>query len=155
MLFGRSAGLELVQVAYKGNAPGIADLTGGHIAIFFTSTPDLVQAHREGRLRILATSGTKRSHVLPDVATFSEAGYDIRAGGWYGLYAPARTPRAFVDDINRRVVEILHDARVRERLLALALLPTGTTPEEFASIQAESSAFWGAAIRTAGFKADD
>jgi tripartite-type tricarboxylate transporter receptor subunit TctC len=155
VLFGRSAGLELVQVAYKGNPPGIADLTGGHISMFFTSTPDLVQAHRDGRLRILATSGTKRSTVLPDVATFSEAGYDIHAAGWYGLYAPARTPRAIVEDINRRVVDVLHDEGVRKRLVALGLIPTGTTPEEFASIQADSSAFWGAAVRTAGFKADD
>ena len=155
VLFGRRVGLELIQVPYKGNPPGIADLTGGHIAMFFTSTPDLVQAHKSGRLRILATSGDQRSPELPDVPTFSEAGYDIHATGWYGLYAPAGTPRAVVDDLNRRVVDILHTKGVRERLSGLGLSATATTPEEFARIQIESSAFWGAAVRMAGFKADD
>jgi tripartite-type tricarboxylate transporter receptor subunit TctC len=155
VLFGRRAHLELLQVAYKGNPPGLADLMGGHIPMFFTSTPDLVQAHKDGRLRILATSGVKRSPMLPEVPTFSEAGYDIQATGWYGLYAPARTPRAVIDDVNRRVVDLLRTERVRDRLLALGLSGAGTTPEQFARIQAESSSFWGEAVRAAGFKADD
>ncbi len=155
VLFGRAAGLEVVHVPYKGNPPGLADLTGGHIPMFFTSTPDFVQGHKAGRLRVLATSGAQRSAVLPDVPTFAEAGYDIRATGWYGLYAPAGTPEAVIADVNRRVVDILHKDRVRNRLLDLGLVPTGTTAGEFAKIQAESSAFWSGAVQTAGFKADD
>jgi tripartite-type tricarboxylate transporter receptor subunit TctC len=155
VLFGRAAGLELVHVPYKGNPPGLADLGGGHIPLFFTSTPDLVQGHKAGRLRILATSGSDRSPVLPDVPTFAETGYAIRATGWYGLYAPAGTPPDVVADVNRHVVQILATDRVRKRLLDLGLVPTGTTPQEFARIQAESSIFWGAAVRMAGFKADD
>jgi len=155
VLFGRSADLELVQVAYKGNPPGMADLMGGHIPMFFTSTPDLVQAHKDGRVRVLATSGDKRSLLLPEVPTFSEAGYDIHATGWYGLYAPARTPHAVIDDINHRVVDLLHTEHVRGMLEVLGLSGTGTTREEFTRIQAQSSAFWGDAVRAAGFKADD
>ena len=155
VLFGRAAGLELVHVPYKGNPPGLADLSGGHIPMFFTSTPDFVQGHKAGRLRVLATSGADRSAMLPNVPTFAEAGYDIRATGWYGLYAPAGTSAAVIADVNRRVVDILHTDRVRKRLLDLGLVPTGTTPGEFAGIQGESSAFWGAAVQTAGFKADD
>ena len=69
----------------------------------FTSTQDLVEAHKAGRIRVLATSGRERSTALPEVPTFTESGYGIRGEGWYGIYAPARTPVEVVAQLNRAV----------------------------------------------------
>ena len=92
VLFARDAGLDLRHVAYKGNPQAITDLIGGHLPMLFTSTQDLVEAHKAGRIRVLATSGRERSTALPEVPTFTESGYGIRGEGWYGIYAPAKTP---------------------------------------------------------------
>ncbi|KRR19812.1 hypothetical protein CQ13_33180 [Bradyrhizobium retamae] len=101
VLFARHAGLELRHVAYKGNPQAITDLIGGHLPMFFTSTQDLVEAHKAGRVRVLATSGRVRSPVLPDVPTFTESGYGIHGEGWYGIYAPARTSAEVVAQLNQ------------------------------------------------------
>ncbi len=152
VLFAAAAGLELRHVAYRGNAQALADLIGGHLPMFFTSTQDLVEAHKASRIRVLATSGTRRSSVLPEVPTFAESGYAIRGEGWYGLYAPASTPRAVVGRLNEIVVATLRRPEIRSRLGALGLEPTGTSPAELAAIQRTDRDFWGGVIRRSGFK---
>lgn len=154
VLFARHAGVELRHVAYKGNQQAVADLIGGHLPMFFTSTQDLVEAHRAGRVRILATSGRARSSALPDVPTFSESGYDIRGEGWYGLYAPAATPAETVARLNRAVVKVLRAEQIASRLKALGVEPTGTSAEELALIQKADLALWGPVVKASGFKPD-
>lgn len=155
VLLAKAVGIELVHVPYKGNPPALADLIGGHIAMFVTSTQDLVEAHKSGRVRVLATSGPHRSPILPDVPTFKEAGYDIEGAGWYGLYAPARTPKSIIDRVNGIVVSAVRTPAFKERLLAMGLVPTGTSSTELAAIQKRDTAFWAPAIHASGFKADE
>ena len=85
----RTAGIDLRAVPYRGSAAGLADLVAGHVPIEITTTSDLVQMHKAGRIRVLATSDKARSPFLPDVPTFGEAGYNLVATGWYGMFAPA------------------------------------------------------------------
>ena len=90
--FARAAGLDLRHVGYRGSAAALTDLVGGQIPIVVTTTSDLLEQHKAGRIRVLATSDRQRSPFLPDVPTFKEAGYDIQGTGWYGVFVPAKTP---------------------------------------------------------------
>ncbi|WP_213290471.1 tripartite tricarboxylate transporter substrate binding protein [Bradyrhizobium sp. sGM-13] len=152
VLFARHAGLELRHVAYKGNPQAITDLIGGHLPMFFTSTQDLVEAHKAGRVRVLATSGRARSPVLPDVPTFTESGYGIHGEGWYGIYAPARTPAEVVAQLNQAVVKAVRSDEFSKRLTPLGVQPTGTPAQEFVQIQKSDSELWGPVIKASGFK---
>jgi len=152
VLFGRTAGIDLRLVAYRGSAGAMTDLVGGQIPIVFTTTSDLLEMYRAGRVRILATSGKERSPFVPDVPTFREAGYDIEGAGWYGIYAPAQTPDEVVERLNKAIVAAVVAPDVREKLLALGLEPAGTSPAEFAAIQKASSELWGPIVKASGFK---
>jgi tripartite-type tricarboxylate transporter receptor subunit TctC len=154
VLFARHAGLDLRHVAYRGNPQAITDLIGGHLAVFFTSTQDLVEAHKSGRLRVLATSGGERSTVLPEVPTFAESGYGIRADGWYGIYAPVKTPPDVVARLNQAVVEAVRDPEFRARAMVLGLRSTGTSASELSSIQKSDSELWRSVIKASGVKPD-
>src|SRR5262245_14535566 len=152
--FARTANLDLRHVAYKGNAPAITDLIGGHLPIFFTSTPDLVEPHQAGKIRILATSGDQRSAALPEVPTFMEAGYRLRGEGWYGIYAPAKTPPEIVAHLSAAIVSAMRTPEIRDRVMALRLVPTGTSGPELARIQKADSHLWGPVIKASGFNPD-
>ena len=118
----------------------------------FTSTQDLVESHRAGRIRVLATSGRERSTALPEVPTFAESGYGIRADGWYGIYAPAKTPVDVLARLNGAVVEAVRAPEFQSRAIALGLIPTGTSASELARIQKSDSDLWGPIIKASGFK---
>lgn len=154
LLFARAAGVEMQHVPYKGNAPALADLVGGHLPVYFTSTQDFVEHHKAGRLRVLATSGTQRSAVLNDVPTFREAGYPISGEGWHGFFAPAGTPDAIVAQLSAAIVVAVRTPEISARMRSLGLRPTGTTPQEFARIQRADLDLWGPVIRASGFKPD-
>lgn len=152
VMFARQAGLDLRHVAYKGNAQAVTDLIGGHLPLFFTSTQDLIEPHQAGRVRVLATSGTARSPALPDVATFTEAGYRIRGEGWYGIYAPAATPARQIARLNEAVRHAIATPQFGERMTTFGVQPTGSSPEEFARIQKSDSDLWGPVVKASGFK---
>lgn len=152
--FARTANLDLRHVAYKGNAQAITDLIGGHLPIFLTSTQDFVEPHKAARIRVLATSGAQRSTSLPEVPTFAEAGYPIHGEGWHGIYAPATTPPEVVARLNAAIVSAMRTPEVRDRVMALHLVPTGTSGPELARIQKADSELWGPIIKASGFKSD-
>jgi tripartite-type tricarboxylate transporter receptor subunit TctC len=152
VMFGRAAGIDLRAVPYRGSAAALTDLVGGQIAMVFTTTSDLVEMHKAGRIRGLATSDKQRSPFLPDLPTFREAGYDLEATGWYGMFAPARTPADVVERLNRAIVAAVRLPEVQERLKAFGLQPTGTSAQEFAAIQKADSARWAPAVKASGFK---
>ncbi len=151
VLFGRAAGIDLKPITYRGSAAAITDLVGGQVPLVFTTTTDLLPLSRAGRLRILATSGAQRSQFLPDVPTFKEAGYDIQGSGWYGMFAPARTPDDIVARYSKIIVEAIALPEVKNRLLELGLEPTGTTADAFAAIQKADAALWAPAVKASGF----
>jgi tripartite-type tricarboxylate transporter receptor subunit TctC len=122
-----------VNVPYKG-AVGITDLLAGHVQMAFAGLPQSLPHTRTGRLRALAVTTPARSTVLPDIPTLSEAGvpgYDVTV--WYGMIAPAGTPRAVIRKLNSDVVSMLKSADVRQILGELGIDPVGSTPEQFAA----------------------
>lgn len=150
-LFGQRAGLDFKHIAYKGSAAALTDMIGGQIPIVVTTNSDLVEMHKGGRIRVLATSDAQRSQFLPDIPTFREAGYDLQATGWYGIFAPAKTPPDVIEKLNTVVVDAVKAPDVRERLLAIGLQPTGTSAVELAAIMKRDSAFWAPAVKASGF----
>ena len=154
-MLGRAAGVDLRPVPYHGSAAGLTDLIAGRIPIEITTTADLVQMAKDGRIRVLATSAKDRSPFLPDVPTLHEAGYDLVATGWYGIFAPARTPPDVIAQLNKAVVDAVRSPQFKGRMMAAGLQPTGTSPEAFAHIVEDSSALWLPAIKASGFKAEE
>lgn len=150
-MFGRVADLDFRAVAYRGGAPAVTDLMGGQVPILFIGTTDVMEAHKAGRIRILATSDSQRSPLLPDVQTFKEAGFDLHGNGWYGLYAPAKTPPEFIEQVNNIIVAAIKTPEMRERLLALGLAPTGTSAAELGAIQKADTELWRPAVKASGF----
>ena len=126
-MFGRAIKLDLRHVPYRGSAAGLTDVVAGHVPMIVTTTADLVPMAKAGRIRVLATSGKARSPFLPDVPTFREAGYDLVATGWYGMFAPAKTPPETIARLNKIIVDAVQSPDVRDRMLSFGLQPTGTS----------------------------
>jgi tripartite-type tricarboxylate transporter receptor subunit TctC len=151
---GRITGSDLRHVVYKGSPPAITDLIGGHLPAYFGPTQELVEAHKAGNIKILATSGATRSHVLSDVPTFREAGYPIEAAIWFGVYAPGRTPPEVIARLNMTIVAAIQTREIKARMLTLGMNPTGTSSAELAKIQQADFERWGPIIRASGFQPD-
>ena len=149
--FARASGLDLSHVGYRGSANALTDLVAGQISMVFTTTSDLLEMHKARRIQILETSDLQRSPLLPDIPTFKEEGYAIQGTSWYAMYAPAKTPSEIVTRLNQVIVEALRRPEVQERLLALGLYATGTSPDELAKIQRTDSERWAPAIKASGF----
>jgi len=149
--FARAASLDLRNVGYRGSAAALTDLLGGQIPMVVTTTSDLLEQHKAGRIKVLATSDKQRSPFLPELPTFREAGYDIEGTGWYGIYVPAKTPADVVARLNTAVVAAVRNPELKARLLAFGLQPTGTSAAELAKIQKADSALWEPAVRASGF----
>lgn len=155
VLISKSIGMDMTQVAYKGFGPMSTDLISGTIPAGISSISDLIQLHRAGRLRILATSGTEPESQLLQVPTFIEQGYpDVQASGWVGFFAPAKTPSSVIHEWSRALAATLRSAQTRQKLIELGLDPTGTTPEELTAIMAADIARWGPIVKASGFHAD-
>jgi tripartite-type tricarboxylate transporter receptor subunit TctC len=151
--FARSAGIELRHVPFKGSSAAVNELLGSHISIAFSNTGELSGFHKDGQIRILATSGAARSPFLQDVPTFREAGYDILGTGWLGVFAPRGTPESVLGQLNTLLVTALQSSEVKDKLLAMGFVPTGTSRQDLAAIQRTDSDVWAAAVKTSGFKA--
>ena len=152
MTFAKVAGITLSVVPYKGPAPLINDLLGGHVAASMTGLGDFITHARAGRVNILAHTGRERSKLMPDVPTFRELGYQgLQGGSWYGLFAPAGTPAAMVDRINRIVVAGQQAPDMNERMLSLNMDIELMTAAEFAATVRADFDRWGETIRAAGF----
>jgi tripartite-type tricarboxylate transporter receptor subunit TctC len=152
VMVGKATGIDMVHVAYRGGAPMKNDLMGGHIPAGISALSDLLGLHGAGRLRIVATSGAKRSPLLPAVPTFKEQGFpEIQGNGWIGFYAPVGTPKPLIDQWSLLISEAVRTPEIAERLIHLGLEPTGTTPEEFARIISADTARWNPIVKASGF----
>ena len=154
-LFKSVTGASLTHVPYKGSGPAVADLVGGRVQIMFDAPPSLIQHIRAGKLRVLAAASAERNRLLPEAPTFAELGYpQVAVSLWYGLLAPAGTPKAAIDKLNREVVRALQSADVRDRLQAQGAEPMPGTPEAFAAFMQQEMAKWAPVVKQAGVKLD-
>jgi tripartite-type tricarboxylate transporter receptor subunit TctC len=152
-LFKIETGTNLVHVPYKGNAEAITDLIGGQVSIVFTGVPPVVPLAKAGKLRVLATTGKQRLAALPEVPTIAESGLqNAEVLIWYGVVAPAATPRDIVVRLNRDIVKAMSAPELRDKFTQLGVDPETSTPEQFAQLIRDEVARWGKVIRTAGIR---
>jgi len=152
-LFGVMTGTRMTHVPYKGSGPATADLIGGHIQLSFSSAVPAMPQIQSGRLRALATTGSKRLAVLPDLPTVAEAGVaGYESSTWTAMAAPARTPQAIVERLNREVAAVLQMPDIQERSAAMGSIITGGTPEWFQDYLRSELAKYGKLVKQAGIK---
>jgi tripartite-type tricarboxylate transporter receptor subunit TctC len=151
VLFGKAAGIDMVHIGYKGSALALTDLIGGQIPIVVTTTSDLLAQHQAGKIRILATSDSKRSPLVPEVPTFKESGYDIVGTSWYGVFAPAKTPADIREKYAKIFAATVQRPEIKQKLLTMGLYASGSTPDELGKVQKRDSAIWAPAVKDSGF----
>jgi tripartite-type tricarboxylate transporter receptor subunit TctC len=152
--FAAMAGIKLTHIPYKGAAPALTDVIGGHVAFYFSSMPAAVGLVKDGKVRALAVTGSKRSPVLPDVPTVAEAalpGYE--AVLHYGIVGPAGTPRPIIEKLSAALRAALTSDEVRARIADDGAEPVGSTPEYAADIDREETK-WSAIVKLSGARAE-
>jgi len=154
-LFNIVAGVRLVHVPYKGVNLAMNDVLSGEIHLVVIGVPAAAPHIKAGKLRALALVAPQRAAALPEVPTAAEAGLpNFEVTTWYGILAPAGTPKTIVTRLNAELVRIMHAPELKERLAAMATEPATSTPEEFADYIKREIAKWGEVVRQAGLKAD-
>ena len=152
----RGAGIDLTHVPYKGEAASITDLIGGQVISSFNSIGTAMPHLKSGRVRPLALVGSVRSKVLPEVPTFGEAGVQrLDTSGWFGMLAPAGTPRAIVEKIAADTALVLAMPEIADNLRSQGLEPTGLGPEAFTRFIREDLGRWKALAQELGIRADN
>ncbi len=150
-LFKKSTKLPMVHVPYKGAAPAVNDLMGGHVDMFFDTLPSAMTYAKSGKLRILAVTDTRRSDLIPDVPTFVELGLpDLVVSVWTALAAPAGTDPEIVSRVNSELNRALRDKAVVQRLAAIGSVPQQSSPEQFRSFIRSEVSKWAEVVKSAG-----
>jgi tripartite-type tricarboxylate transporter receptor subunit TctC len=154
-LFKLRTGTFIVHIPYKGTAPSLAGLIGGEVELSFANIPS-IQAHlKSGRLRALAVTAAKRDPQIPDVPTMKEAGLEgVEVVVWYGVFAPAGTPRDIVQKLAAAIQRATRDPETSRRLLEQGAVPVGNTPEEFAKLVRDEVSRWAEVVKVSGARAD-
>jgi tripartite-type tricarboxylate transporter receptor subunit TctC len=145
-------GTNIVHVPYKGSAPSLTALIAGEVDLSFANIPAILQHVKSGRLRPLASTGSRRSELMPEVPTMQEAGLDVEATVWYGVLAPAATPRAVVNTLADAIVQATRAPDIKQRLVDQGAEPVGDSPAEFDRILRKEVLKWGEVVRTSGIQ---
>ena len=154
-LLGLNTGVDLKHVPYRGSVPGVTDVVGGQIAAMVTPHGDFLANHKAGKMRIIATSGAKRSPFVPEVGTFAEQGMpELTVDEWFGFYAPAGTPANVVNAASVAINNALKDKSVIDSLALVGLIAQGSTPAEITASQKQQYDRWGPLIKRIGFTAE-
>jgi tripartite-type tricarboxylate transporter receptor subunit TctC len=154
-LFEAAAKIRLRHIPYKGSAPAVADLVGGHIPTMFDPIQSVIAHINSGRLRALAVTSQMRSPVLPDVPTVAELGFgDFESTAWWALFAPARLPDAIATRLREEVVGIVSSAGFREKLGNLGVVPNDVPRLDLADFQRREIAKWAQAVAASGATVD-
>jgi tripartite-type tricarboxylate transporter receptor subunit TctC len=150
-----AAGVNILHVPYKGAAPAVADLLGGHVHATILDVPVLLPHARAGKVRALAIATGKRSPALPEVPTMAEAGYpSVNADNWYGIIVAAATPKDIVSKLHASLTSALQAAETKQRLEIQGANALSSSPEELAAYMRNETIKWGKIIKTAGIKLD-
>jgi len=154
-VFSKQQGLDMVHVAYRGEAPSVTDLLGGQVPAVIMSANGSKEHIASGRMRALAVTGASRAAVLPDVPTFEELGYkNMSTLGWYGMFAPAGTPTDILIKVSDDVLEVIAEPEVKEKLGAIGVMLGGDGPQAFKEMIARDYDYWGRVIKDAGVKVE-
>ncbi len=144
-------GIKMTRVAYRGGAPIMNDLIGGHLPWAIVTLTDAIAQHRAGGVKVLAVTSAERSPFL-EVPTLKESGIDLVADAWYGMWLPAGAPPALAKQISEAAATALAKPEAREKLLAIGLIPVGSTPEGLNREMAANTAFWAPIVKATGYK---
>ena len=150
-----ATGVDMQHVPYKGSGPALTDLMGGQVQLMFDSLPSSISHVKSGKLRAIAVTTAKRSSALPSVPTIAESGvpgFDIST--WYGVWAPAGTPKEIVSRLSGEIAKIVKLPDVRERLSGLGAEPVGSSPDEFAAYCRSELAKWAKIVKASGATVD-
>jgi tripartite-type tricarboxylate transporter receptor subunit TctC len=151
----QAAGIDLKHVPYKGTGPNVTDLIAGRTQAASAGTPPLMPHVKSGKLRVIAVGGAKRLHSIPEVQTVAEQGYPgFQTSQWYGLNAPAKTPKAIIDRLAAEAAKAAKSPLMLERLAVDDAEAVGSTPEEYATFIKKEQERWSKVVRTANIKAD-
>jgi len=154
-LFNSVAGVQMVHVPYKGNSEALADLLAGRVQVLFSGLPPVMAQVQSGKARVLAIAGPARAGALPNVPTVAEAGLPgAEVLVWYGLLAPAGTPKDIISRLNTEMVRALARPEIRARLIEAGSDPASSTPEEFGRMIASDLAKWKKVITAANIKVE-
>lgn len=144
-------GIKLTRVAYRGGAPIMNDLIGGHLPFAISTLTDAIPQHRAGGVKVLAVTSAERSPFL-EVPTLKECGIDLVADAWYGMWLPAGASPAFAKQVSDAAATALAKPEAREKLLAIGLIPVGSTPEGLTRELAANTAFWQPIVKATGYR---
>ena len=154
-LLSLDTGVAMQHVAYRGSVPGVTDMIGGQLAAMFTPHGDFLANHRAGKIRILATSGKKRSPFVPEVPTFAEQGFaDLTVEEWFGFFAPIKTPANVVNTANAAINAAIKDKALIDSWATQGLIPLGGSPDDMAKDLKKQFDFWGPIVKRIGFTAE-
>lgn len=151
-LFKATAGVDLLEVPYRGSAPAITDLIAGRVQVIFDNVPSSIGQLRAGTLRPLAVTTTARLDVLPDAPPMSDVLPGYEASGWQGIGAPKNVPPAIIELLNREMESALADPAIKGKLEDLGGTPLALSPSQVKTLIADETAKWGKLIRSAGIK---
>ena len=154
-LYASLTGTKMVHIPYKGGGPSMIALVGGEVSVCFATMPSAVGYIQSGRLRGIAVTTDKRSPSMPDLPTIAETGVKgYEAGSWYGLSAPAGTPRDIISRLHAETLKVVALPEVKDRLFKAGFEVVTSTPEQFAAFTREEIQKWGKLVKSAGMKAD-
>ena len=154
-LFNLMSGSKITHIPYKGSTPAVADLMGGQISMIFDNMPSVIQQVKSGRLKALAVTSAQRNAQLPEIPTIQElgvAGYEVWS--WFGLLAPAATPKPIVDKLNATIVDILKQPDVQAKIIELGAVPVPETSAEFGAFIEAETLKWAKVIKEANIGMD-
>jgi tripartite-type tricarboxylate transporter receptor subunit TctC len=151
--FAAESGTRIDAIAYRGTAPALTAVMGGQVALVCAPLGDLVGQAKAGTITLLAASGNARNPLAPEVPTFIEQGFSVSGSGWYGIFAPARTPDARIEQLNKPLVAAIHGEAFKARAQSVWFNPTGTTAAELAAIQKADSELWSPVFKAANLPA--
>jgi len=154
-LFKLVAAIEITHIPYKGSGPGVTDLLGGHVQMMFAGPLALEQHIKSGRLRALAVADRRRSTVVPDIPTMTEAGFPgVETGTWYGILAPARTPPAIVTSLQRTIARTVQMPDLKSRIVNQGVDIVASSPDDFHKFIIAEIAKWSRVVQKAGVRVD-
>jgi tripartite-type tricarboxylate transporter receptor subunit TctC len=154
-LFQYMTGVKWVHIPYKGGGPGVVALMSGEVSLYFGNMPTVIRQARDGKVRALAVTGSKRASAAPDIPTIAESGvpgYEVTT--FYGLSVPAKTPPAIIERLHKETVRAVNAPDVRQKLQVLGADPVGNTPEQYTAFMQNEIAKWTKVIKAAGIKGE-